>query len=126
MLTNAKAGGIRCNEILYIENKASVWGQIPQRQKANGVQGRSPRRCGKFTAFLKKKYAFFMHSLSKFCVFKWLNKVLICPQDFCPWHVPPLASPPIATLLGEKAKTVHLLSLLCYSILTLNQINVLT
>jgi len=34
--------------------------------------------------------------------------------------------PPLATLLGEKAKTVHLLSLLYYSILTLNRINVLT
>jgi len=33
---------------------------------------------------------------------------------------------PFATPLGAKAKTVHLLSLLYYSILTLNQIKVLT
>jgi len=32
----------------------------------------------------------------------------------------------LATPLGAKAKTVHLLSLLYYDILTLNQINVLT
>jgi len=49
MLKNVKAGGIRCDEILWIENKARVWGQ-------------SPRRCGNFTAFLKNK-AFFKHSL---------------------------------------------------------------
>jgi len=43
------------------------------------------------------------------------------PETFAPGHVSPLATP-----LGAKAKTVHLLSLFYYSTLTLNQINVLT
>jgi len=49
-----------------------------------------------------------------------LSKILVALL-----HVPLLSpSPLIATPLGAKAKTVHLLSLLYYSILILNQISV--
>jgi len=77
MLTNVKAGEIRCIEILCIENKAGVWEQTRS------------RRCDEFTVFSKKKYAFLGILWSKFRVFKWLNKVLMRPQGLCPGaHAP--------------------------------------
>jgi len=47
-------------------------------------------------------------------------------QGLCPGERAPTYPPPPATPLGAKAKTVYLLLLLYSSILTLNQINVLT
>jgi len=88
-----------------------------------GFMGKAPNAAAILQLFFKR-YAFLGIIWSKFRVFKWLNKVLMRPQGFCPGALPLFA--PLMTLLGEKAKIVHLLSLLCYSILTLNQINILT
>jgi len=54
MLTNVKAGGMKCVETICIENKAGVWGQSSQPPEANGGLGLSPRRCGDLTAFFQK------------------------------------------------------------------------
>jgi len=92
MLTNVLAGGIKCIEILCIETRAGVW--------AGGRSPNPPEANGGSGAGplrLRRFYRFFQK----------------------PWtRAPLLLRPP----LGAKAKTVHLLSLLYYSILTLNQI----
>jgi len=107
MQTNVKAGGTRYIGILCIENKAGVWGQSPQPPEANGGLEAEPPTLRRFySLFLKKKYAFFGIVWSTFCVFKWLNKVLMRSQGFRPG-----APTALAKLLSEKAKTVHLLSL---------------
>jgi len=104
MLTNVKAGGIRCAEILCIENKTGVWGRVPTRRRPMGVILR------RFYSFFEKSTYFLGVVWSKFCVFKRLNKVLMRPQGFCPGIRAHLSL--LATSLGAKAKTVHLLSLL--------------
>jgi len=60
MLTNVKLGGVRCVEILCIENKAGVCAS--SRRRPTGVWGRIPRRCGDVTALLPKIRSF-RHSL---------------------------------------------------------------
>jgi len=103
MLTNVKAGGIRC-----IENKARVWGQSPSRRRPMGL-------LGDFTAFFQK-IAFLGIVCSKFRVFKWLNKVLMRLQGFRPGARASTCL--LATLSGRKSKdSIHLLSLLYYGIL---------
>jgi len=59
MLTNVKAGGIRCVEILYIVDKAGL---------SSATGGQWGFRGGALAAaailqFFSKKYAFFKHSL---------------------------------------------------------------
>jgi len=39
LLTNVKAGGIRCIKILCIINKTGIWSQSPQPPEANGGLG---------------------------------------------------------------------------------------
>jgi len=118
MLTKVKVGKLRCVEILCTENNKGVWGQSPQPPEANGSSGAEPLTLRRFySCFFFKKYAFLGVVWYKFRIFKWLNKVLLRPQG---------ALAPLAMPLGAKARIVYLLSLLYYSILNLNQINVLT
>jgi len=55
MLTNVTAGGIKCVEILCIENKVGVWEQSPHPPEADRDSGAPlPRRCGNFRDFFQK------------------------------------------------------------------------
>jgi len=83
--------------------------------------GADPSTLCRFYSFYQKN----LHSLdivwSKFPFFKWLNKVLMQlmqPQGLRPRARAPSPLPYYITIYA-KAKTVHLLSLLCYSILIL-------
>jgi len=58
MLMYVKAG-----RISWTENKAEIWGQSPQPQKANGGSGAEPPTLGDFTGFFPKTYTYFRHSL---------------------------------------------------------------
>jgi len=48
--------------------------------EANGGSGAGALTLRQFYSFFPKKYAFLGIVWSKFCVFKWLNKVLMRPQ----------------------------------------------
>jgi len=77
MLTKVKAVGIRCVKILCVENNKGVWGQSTQPPEANGGSGERPT-LRHFYSF-SKKYAFLGIVWSKFCIFKWINKMLMRP-----------------------------------------------
>jgi len=58
MLTNIKAGGTRCIEILCIENKSLVWGQSPQSPEASGSLGADPPTLRRFYSSFTKNTHF--------------------------------------------------------------------
>jgi len=87
MLTNVKAGGIRCVEILCIENKAGE--SEPLEAKGEGGFG-SPDATAILQLFLKNTHILGI-IWSKFHIFKWLHKLFIQglrPGTTYP-HLPP-------------------------------------
>jgi len=54
MPTTVKPGGIRCFEILGIENKAGFWEQTPQQSEANGSSGAESPTMRRFYNFFPK------------------------------------------------------------------------
>jgi len=80
-LTNLKTVGIRCVKVLCIGNKAGVWGQSHQPPEINEGSGAD---AATILQLFSKKCAFLGIVCSKFCVYRWLNKVLMRPQSIRP------------------------------------------
>jgi len=67
-----------------------MWGSgggVPSRRRPTGFRGEAPGRCGDFTAFFLKKYAFLGIFWPKFLLkhlfFKCLKNVCLCASKAC-------------------------------------------
>jgi len=70
--------------MLCIENKAGVWRKSPRQPESNRGSGAEPPTLRRFYSFFPETIRIFKLLWSKFRAFKWLNKVLMCPQDLRP------------------------------------------